>query len=143
MIGDSDFENSIMKLTRSMITRKSSRGSGKALVIEMVAAACMVAKYIDFQLSIRQDSEDNMSWLTKKKRVHGSRVTGFSYFLVNFISRTWKKGCGEGFNNTFCDLNKSFYNWVIFPKNQFQFQNAKAIPKIDSLCKIALRGFRW
>lgn len=67
MIADSDFENSIMKLTRSMITRKSSRGSGKALVIEMVAAACMVAKYIDFQLSIRQDSEDNMSWLTKKK----------------------------------------------------------------------------
>lgn len=61
MIADSDFENSIMKLTRSMITRKSSRGSGKALVIEMVAAACMVAKYIDFQLSIRQDSEDNMS----------------------------------------------------------------------------------
>ena len=51
MIGDSDFENSIMKLTRSMITRKSSKGSGKALVIEMVAAACMVAKYIDFQLS--------------------------------------------------------------------------------------------
>ena len=50
MIADSDFENSIMKLTRSMIRRKSSRGSGKALVIEMVAAACMVAKYIDFSV---------------------------------------------------------------------------------------------
>lgn len=61
ILADSNFENSIMKLTRSMITRKSLRGSGKALVIEMVAAACMVAKYIDFQLSIRQDSEDNMS----------------------------------------------------------------------------------
>ena len=85
MIADSDFENSIMKLTRSMITRKSSRGSGKALVIEMVAAACMVAKYIDFQLSIRQDSEDNMSWLTKKKGFtgHGSRVSHTS-LLTSF-----------------------------------------------------------
>ena len=36
MIADSDFENSIMKLTISLIMRKSSRGSGKELVIEIV-----------------------------------------------------------------------------------------------------------
>ena len=44
MMADSDFENFIMKMTIRIMTRKTLRGSGKALVIEMVTAANMVAK---------------------------------------------------------------------------------------------------
>lgn len=45
---DSNFENFIMKLIRSMIIRKLLRGLGKVFVIEMVVVVCMVVKYIDF-----------------------------------------------------------------------------------------------
>ena len=100
----------------------------------MVTAANMVAKISIFSYQWRQDSEDNMSWLTKKKRVLKFSRVSHTSLLTSFQANERKAVIKDSTTHFMIWTTPIFIMWYFYKEPIFTFRMPRPFLKLI-LCK--------